>query len=187
MPLRDIFGPRGGQHGQDACAPPARCRPPHELQEALAFLEAYHAETGAPGLAQRRQEVLRGGHLTLSSAELTHGARMAWRHSTRCVGRLPWASLQVRDLRQVTAAPEVFAHLCDHLRAALNGGRILPILSVFGPGVRLHNDQLIRYAGYRQPDGTVRGDPQNVALTGHLQRLGWAGGRVRPLTCCPWR
>ncbi|MBZ9713817.1 nitric oxide synthase oxygenase [Deinococcus multiflagellatus] len=159
--------------------------PPHELQEALAFLEAYHAETGAPGLAQRRQEVLRGGHLTLSSAELTHGARMAWRHSTRCVGRLPWASLQVRDLRQVTAAPEVFAHLCDHLRAALNGGRILPILSVFGPGVRLHNDQLIRYAGYRQPDGTVRGDPQNVALTGHLQRLGWAGGPGTPFDVLP--
>ncbi|PTA67764.1 nitric oxide synthase oxygenase [Deinococcus arcticus] len=156
-----------------------------QVPEALTFLEAYHAETGAPGLAERCQEVQRSGQLLLSTAELTHGARMAWRHSTRCVGRLPWASLQVRDLRHVSGASEVFAHLCAHLRAALNGGRIVPILSVFGPGVQVHNDQLIRYAGYPQPDGTVLGDPQNVALTRHLQRLGWAGGPGTPFDVLP--
>lgn len=30
---------------------------------------------------------------------------------------------------------------------------------------RVWNAQLIRYAGYKQPDGTVLGDPANVELT----------------------
>lgn len=30
---------------------------------------------------------------------------------------------------------------------------------------RIWNPQLIRYAGYRQPDGSVRGDPANVDIT----------------------
>lgn len=30
---------------------------------------------------------------------------------------------------------------------------------------RIWNAQLIRYAGYKQPDGTVLGDPANVELT----------------------
>lgn len=145
------------------------------LAEALEFLHLYHTETGRPGLRQRQAEAYRG-HLTLSTDELTFGARVAWRNSTRCVGRLPWQTLRVNDLRHVTDHDGVFTHLLAHLRGALNGGRILPTMSVFGPGVRIHNDQLIRYAGYRQPDGRVIGDPQNADLTDHLRRLGWAGG-----------
>ncbi|GGL17462.1 nitric oxide synthase oxygenase [Deinococcus radiotolerans] len=144
--------------------------------EALDFLTLYHAETSTPGMRARLAEVRRTGHMHLSTAELTHGARVAWRNSTRCVGRLPWKTLDVRDLRHVTEPEEVFLHLLSHLRGAFNGGRIRPTMSVFGPGVRVHNDQLIRYAGYRQPDGTVIGDPQNADLTEHLRRLGWAGG-----------
>lgn len=30
---------------------------------------------------------------------------------------------------------------------------------------RIWNSQLIRYAGYRQPDGSVLGDPANVDIT----------------------
>lgn len=30
---------------------------------------------------------------------------------------------------------------------------------------RIWNAQLIRYAGYKQPDGSVLGDPANVELT----------------------
>jgi nitric-oxide synthase len=149
---------------------------PARTREALEFLALYHHETGLPGLRERQAEVYRTGGVTLSAAELTHGARVAWRNSTRCVGRLPWMTLDVRDLRHVTNPEEVFTHLLVHLREGFNGGRVLPTISVFGPGVHIHNDQLIRYAGYLQPDGSVIGDPQNVALTGHLRRLGWAGG-----------
>ena len=45
--------------------------------------------------------------------------------------------------------------LLEHLRGAFNGGRILPTMSVFGPGVRVHNDQLIRYAGGLRDADTV--------------------------------
>lgn len=30
---------------------------------------------------------------------------------------------------------------------------------------RIWNSQLVRYAGYRQQDGSVRGDPANVEIT----------------------
>ncbi|UBV45112.1 nitric oxide synthase oxygenase (plasmid) [Deinococcus taeanensis] len=154
-------------------------------REALDFLALYHQETGRPGLRSRQADVERTGTLTLSADELTFGARVAWRNSTRCVGRLPWASLTVRDLRHVTAAPDVFQELVRHLRSSFARGRIRPTMSVFGPGVHIHNDQLIRYAGYRAPDGTVTGDPQNVALTEHLRRLGWAGGPGTPFDVLP--
>ncbi|MFC4456391.1 nitric oxide synthase oxygenase [Deinococcus sonorensis] len=139
------------------------------------FLQQYHRETGRPGLAERLT-ALRHGAVTLSSEELSYGARLAWRHSTRCVGRAAWNGLRVRDLRHVTAPDEVWAGLLDHLQLAWNGGRVQALLSVFGPGVRVLNPQLIRYAAYRQPDGRVVGDPQNLELTHRLQQLGWPGG-----------
>ena len=36
--------------------------------------------------------------------------------------------------------------------------------------------QLVRYAGYRRPDGSVTGDPSTVDLTAYLEREhGWRG------------
>lgn len=165
--------------------PLASIHTPAELEETLTFLGLYHSETGMPGLAARQQQIRRHGDLSLTTSELTHGARMAWRNSTRCVGRLPWATLEVRDLRHLTQAPQVFEALCHHLREALNGGRIRPLMSVFGPGVRIHNDQLIRYAGYRQPSGEIIGDPQNIALTEYVQQLGWRGGAGQAFDVLP--
>lgn len=165
-----------------AVPPPTGPAPDALLAEAERFLRLYADEHGhgprerEARLAEVRAEVARTGAYTLRTAELAHGARVAWRNSSRCVGRLPWRALEVRDLRHVTHPDDVFAYLVAHLHDALGGGRIRPVISIFGPGVRVHNDQLLRYAGYRQPGGTVVGDPQNVALTGHLRRLGWAGG-----------
>ncbi|MFK7604404.1 nitric oxide synthase oxygenase [Deinococcus sp. SM5_A1] len=155
--------------------------------DAEQFLRLYHGETGRPGLTERLERLRLGGrdNLDLSTAELTFGARVAWRNSIRCVGRLPWAGLRVRDLRHVIHADEVFGHLVRHLHASFAGGRIQPTISVFGPGVRIHNDQLLRYAGYRQPGGGVVGDPQNVALTQHLRQLGWEGGAGTPFDLLP--
>jgi nitric-oxide synthase len=41
------------------------------------------------------------------------------------------------------------------------------------PGIRIWNPQLIRYAGYRQPDGKILGDPAHIHLTEYVRRLGW--------------
>lgn len=157
--------------------------------EARAFLRQYHAETRTPGLPARlagvEAELTRGGTYELTPAELAHGARLAWRNSNKCLGRGYWPALALRDRRHVTDPDEVFAGLVEHLRGAFGGGRIQPTISVFGPGVRILNDQLIRYAGYRGPGGSVVGDPQNADLTDHLRAYGWAGGAGTPFDVLP--
>ena len=105
-----------------------------------------------------------------TTEHLTFAARVAWRNAARCVGRGYWPALAVRDLRHISEPQQVFRELQRHLRQAWNGGRIRSTISVFGPGVRILNDQLIRYAGY--PDGP--GDPQNRRLTAELTALGWS-------------
>lgn len=145
--------------------------------EARAFLHTFYAETGRPGLRTRlRQvqgEIALGGSYQLSGEELGYGAKLAWRNSARCVGRAYWPALAVRDLRHITTPDGVFAGLRAHLRLAWNGGQIKPLISVFGPGVRIINDQLIRYAGHPDGNGGHLGDPQNADLTARLRRYGW--------------
>ncbi|GAA1570866.1 nitric oxide synthase oxygenase [Actinomadura kijaniata] len=150
------------------------------------FLRMFHAEDRRSGdleerLRRVRAEIAETGTYRHTEAELTFGARVAWRNSDRCIGRLYWRSLRVRDLRHARAPEEVAAGCVEHLAAATGGGRIRPIITVFAPdgpgrpGPRLWNSQLIRYAGYRRPDGVV-GDPANVALTAAALALGWPGG-----------
>lgn len=143
------------------------------------FLRLYHQETGRQGLNQRLKEaaseLAASGTFTLTTAELAYGAKVAWRNSTRCVGRGYWPVLELRDLRHLSDPGEVFAELLEHLEHAWNGGQLRAVISVFGPGVRVLNPQLIRYAGYSEPGGTVLGDPQNLELTRQLKALGWTG------------
>jgi nitric-oxide synthase len=151
------------------------------------FIRQFHAENqlGAPGRRLRhvRREIEASGTYRQTPAELTFGARVAWRNSSRCIGRLYWRSLRVRDRRDVTAAPDVAAESVGHLREATNGGRIRPMITVFAPdgpgrpGPRILSSQLIRYAGYQTPGGAVIGDPANADLTRHARDLGWPGRR----------
>lgn len=148
------------------------------------FLELFHAENPQAGpIGSRIAAVMREIDLTgtywHTADELVFGARVAWRNNARCIGRLYWHSLQVRDLRSVTAAGEVAAHCFDHLRIAHNGGKIRPMISVFAPETptrpapRIWNEQLIRYAGYAQPDGRILGDPRYRTFTSQLVQRGW--------------
>lgn len=161
-------------------APPT----PARTGDAAAFLAQFHAETGRPGVGARLAQAETDG-FTPTPDELAFAARVAWRNSTRCVGRLPWRALDVRDRRDVTEPAEVFAHVLEHLRDAYNGGAVRPLISVFAPGVRVLNPQLIRYAGYANADGTVTGDPANVRLTAFLRSFGWAGGAGKAFDVLP--
>lgn len=107
--------------------------------------------------------------------ELKHGARMAWRNSNRCIGRLFWESLHVFDQRELTTIEEVKEALFNHIRFATNQGRIKPVISIFNEKqVRIWNHQLIRYAGYESEEGTI-GDPDSIHFTKICKKLGWKG------------
>lgn len=166
------------------------------LGEARDYLEVLEKEGVTSGsrahrLREIKAEVASRATYRQSVEELSHGAKLAWRNSVRCVGRKYWASLSVRDCRGLETAQEVFAALVEHLRLSTNNGRIVPTISVFAqeeagcPGIRIWNDQLIRYAGYRQPDGSVLGDPAQAPFTDLARSLGWPGGTGTPFDLLP--
>ncbi|MCX4472316.1 nitric oxide synthase oxygenase [Micromonospora sp. NBC_01655] len=154
------------------------------LAEAVEFLHLFHEERRLPGvdarIAQVREEVALTGAYRHTREELAYGAKVAWRQSARCVGRVRWAGLRVRDRRDVTTVAGIARELAQHLAVADNGGRIQSVMTVFapdrpgvGPRARIWNDQLIRYCGHRCGAGSVLGDPGQVAMTDAALRLGW--------------
>ena len=158
--------------------------PPVDPAEAEDFLRLFHAENPAAGPVEPRlcevmREIDATGSYWHTAAELAFGARAAWRNNARCIGRLYWRSLQVRDLRTVYSASDVAAHCVEHLAAACNGGRIRPMISIFAPDTparrapRIWNEQLIRYAGYELPGGRGLGDPRYREFTAEVIRRGW--------------
>jgi nitric-oxide synthase len=167
------------------------CPPPDGLLEkAREFIAQFHAENPAAGpedgrQAEVRREIALTGTYTHTPAELEFAARVAWRNSSRCIGRLYWRSLQVRDRRDLSAGKDVAAESIAHLEQASNGGRIRPLITVFAPdapgqpGPRILSSQLVRYAGYPGMGGRVTGDPANAALTDLALGLGWRAPRPR--------
>ncbi|MGR8011925.1 nitric oxide synthase oxygenase [Streptomyces hypolithicus] len=168
-------------------------------EQAEDFIRLHHDEEPVPGGPLRRIDAVRAeidatGTYRHTTAELVFGARVAWRNSNRCIGRLYWRSLRIRDRRELTTAAEVARESAAHLREAGNGGRIRPLITVFAPdapgrpGPRIWNEQLIRYAGYRATEGgvtSVTGDPRNAGLTALARRLGWPGGPGTPFDVLP--
>ncbi len=157
------------------------------LLEATDYLQLFYREQDRPEshvearLADIYQEYRRSQTYWQTPAELAYGAKVAWRNSTNCIGRIFWQSLNVRDLRHLTTAEEIFAALVEHIELATNHGNIRPYISIFAPqqpgknGIRIWNPQLIRYAGYRQADCSVVGDRAYCELTETCQHLGWTG------------
>ena len=159
---------------------------PAEVDRAAAedFLEMFHVENpqagpAGPRIAAVMREIDLTGTYWHTPEELEFGARAAWRNNARCIGRLYWRSLQVRDLRLVSDAAGVAGHCFEHLRATNIDGKIRPMISVFAPEVRsrpaprIWNEQLIRYAGYELPNGRVLGDPRYLTFTSELIERGW--------------
>lgn len=124
---------------------------------------------------ERVEEIQKAGYFKPTYEELSFGAKVAWRNSNRCIGRLFWKSLHVFDERKLETEDEIFEALLHHILYATNNGKIRPTITVFKPGlVRIWNDQLIRYAGYETENGII-GDPNTLALTKVCQKLGWQG------------
>ena len=157
------------------------------LLEAIDYLRLFYQERSLPDtqLQKRLSEIETDYHRSRTywqtEAELTYGAKVAWRNSSRCIGRIFWESLTVRDLRHLTTAEEIFAAIVEHIQQATNAGNVRSTMSIFAPdvpgqpGIRIWNPLLIRYAGYRQAKGSIVGDPAQVELTAICQQFGWRG------------
>jgi nitric-oxide synthase, bacterial len=158
--------------------------------EAEQFIRMFHQARPKAGqvearLAKMRSEVAATGTYRHTPAELAFGARLALRESGWCPANVPWRELLVRDLREVREGEAVAKACVEHLRMATGGNRqnrVRPVVSVFAPntpwrpGPRIRNDQLVRYAGYREPDkvgGGMLGDRRYVEFTIGVCRLGW--------------
>ncbi|GAA0540177.1 nitric oxide synthase oxygenase [Paractinoplanes ferrugineus] len=158
---------------------------PADPAEAEDFLRRCYLENPRlgpvePRLAIVRAQIAATGTYVHTTEELTHGARMAWRNASRCIGRLYWRSLVVLDRRRARTADEIFSLLVHHLQAA-GAGPLRPVLSVFAaaqpgqPFARVWNEQLIRYAGYRDEGGRRVGDGGQVEFTAAMNGFGWQG------------
>ena len=95
------------------------------LAKAERFVALFHAENHPPGsyadrMRQIRREIASEGTYQHTEAELTFAAQVAWRNSARCIGRLYWRSLRVRDRRHLSSAAAIAAESVAHLRAATN-------------------------------------------------------------------
>jgi nitric-oxide synthase, bacterial len=157
------------------------------LPEAIDYLTLFAREVNlsAKDLKQRLTQIYveckQTGRYWQTNEELTYGAKVAWRNSVNCIGRISWKTLTVRDLRHLTTAEDIFAAIVEHIKVSTNQGKIRPTISIFAPqkpgeeGIRIWNPLLIRYAGYRQPDGRVIGDPDQIEFTKICQSMGWKG------------
>lgn len=132
-------------------------------------------------LAAVRAEIARRGSYSHTEQELAIGSKLAWRNHARCTGRFNWRSLTVLDFRDLRTAPDIAEACWEHLRVSTNGGALRAVISVFRPAlpdgrrIRIWNPQLVRYAGYRRPDGSILGDPLHVPLTEVAMHRGWRG------------
>ncbi|XP_050408838.1 nitric oxide synthase, brain [Patella vulgata] len=167
--------------------PPGIPRSKEELiTQAKSFIEQYYASIkriNTPSHQKRSQEVLssieKSGSYDLTTSELTFGAKTAWRNAARCIGRIQWTKLQVFDARHITTARGMFEAICNHIKYATNKGNIRSAITIFPQRTvekkdfRVWNAQLVRYAGYKQPDGSVIGDPSNVEFTEICIKMGW--------------
>ncbi|KAK3612606.1 hypothetical protein CHS0354_042115 [Potamilus streckersoni] len=169
--------------------PPGTSRSKTELiDQAKDFIDQYYADMKRQNKAdheKRWMDILTAIENTstyeLTIDELTFGARTAWRNAPRCIGRIQWSKLQVFDARHFTTARGMFEAICNHIKYGTNNGNIRSAITIFPPRTcerkefRVWNSQLLSYAGYKQPDGTVIGDPINAEFTELCQKLGWRG------------
>ncbi|MGM0845553.1 MAG: nitric oxide synthase oxygenase [Bacillota bacterium] len=166
------------------------------IEEAIEFIQICYRELGKPveelnqRVTQVHLEIEKTGNYTHTYEEIEHGAKMAWRNSNRCIGRLFWDTMHVRDARQASTEDEIFTELEEHLKFASNGGKIRPTITIFRPSlpgkpdIRIWNHQLIRYAGYQTELG-VLGDQASLEFTSECEELGWRGSRTH-FDVLPW-
>ena len=83
------------------------------LQEAEEFILTCYRELNKTEqeISERihyiQKEIENQGYYEHTFEELEYGAKMAWRNSNRCIGRLFWESLKVFDQRKLNQVNEI--------------------------------------------------------------------------------
>ena len=78
------------------------------LQTAREFYELMRDELNwSQGVFEKRivqveGEIAATGTYVQTAEEIQMGARVAWRNSAKCIGRISWNTLEVRDRRHIT-------------------------------------------------------------------------------------
>nr|DBA34249.1 TPA: hypothetical protein GDO54_001828 [Pyxicephalus adspersus] len=170
-----VRGPRDKSESQDVVFP-----------QAIEFINQYYKYFKEPQIENHlnrleaiTKEIELTGTYQLTMDELVFAAKQAWRNAPRCIGRIQWNNLQVFDARTCKTAKEMFELICRHIKYATNGGNIRSTITIFPQRTdgkhdfRVWNSQLVRYAGFQMPDGTVIGDPASVEFTELCIQLGW--------------
>uniref|UniRef100_A0A8C8BGZ4 Nitric oxide synthase n=1 Tax=Otus sunia TaxID=257818 RepID=A0A8C8BGZ4_9STRI len=177
-----LMTPKGLVRGpRDGPVPPAELLP-----QAIDFMKQYYNSFKEPKIEEHlvrleavTKEIETTGTYHLTKDELIFAAKQAWRNAPRCIGRIQWSNLQVFDARDCKTAKEMFDHICRHVQYATNNGNIRSAITIFPQRTdgkhdfRVWNSQLIRYAGYQMPDGSILGDPASVEFTQLCIELGW--------------
>ncbi|WP_340371484.1 nitric oxide synthase oxygenase [Peribacillus sp. FSL E2-0218] len=155
------------------------------LQEAISFIRSSYTELSKTEdeindrIEQIKREINDTNKYEHTYEELVYGAKLAWRNSNRCIGRLFWESMRVLDKRMVQSEEEIVSSLFEHIEYATNNGNIRPVITIFKQNeqkvkVDIWNHQLIRYAGYETEHGII-GDPSSIEFTKQCLALGWEG------------
>ncbi|XP_067864479.1 nitric oxide synthase 2b, inducible [Heptranchias perlo] len=161
--------------------------PPEEvLPQAIEFITQYYQSFKSPKIEEQQarmeqvtKSITETGTYELTISELVFAAKQAWRNAPRCIGRIQWSNLQVFDARKCSTAKEMFEHMCTHINYATNDGNLRSTITIFPQRTdgkhdfRMWNNQIVRYAGYLLPDGSIIGDPAGVSFTQVCIDLGW--------------
>lgn len=104
------------------------------LRKALEWSEqvAHELEWDEAYLAKRKvdieAEIRATGTYSHTEEEVVHGARVAWRNSAKCVGRIAWNTMLVRDRRHITNLDHMFAECLEHQRLATADGSLKAVM-----------------------------------------------------------
>lgn len=101
--------------------------------------------------------------------------------TSKCIGRISWNTLEVRDCRHIEKPEGIIREIEKHLEIATAGTNLQSVMTVFRPrrpdepwGIRFWSDQLVRYACYideHDPSKTM-GDTANKHITKFLIEKG---------------
>jgi nitric-oxide synthase len=160
------------------------------LNAATDFLALFYAENEVTTpIETRRKEIQKSingnGTYFHTFQELEFGAKVAWRNSNRCIGRLYWKSLKVVDKRHLLTNEKIEKAIIKHIKKSTNKGAILPMITVFRQqmpneknGLRIHNSQLISYAAEEfinteNNQKQLIGDRNNLEFTDFAKAKKW--------------